>query len=59
MSSNDFAGMVPKSYASVDMTYDGSNLMTTAVFKDEDGDILVTLTFTYDGSDNLTNVTKS
>lgn len=58
-SSNDYNGAAPKVYKSCTMTYDGSNNMQTAVYKDDDGDTICTLTFTYDGSNNLLTVTRS
>lgn len=58
-SGGDFAGMAPRAYDSVVMTYDGSNQLSTVTFKDEVGDTLVTLTLAYDGSGNLTSIVKS
>lgn len=52
--------LVPSSYDYVSLSYTGSNL-TGVVFKTggSGGTTISTLTLAYDGSDNLTSVTKS
>ena len=47
-----------KTVTKIDFTYDGDGDIDTIVFK-QGADILFTLTFGYDGSKNLTNITRS
>jgi hypothetical protein len=54
------AGLIPDSYDYVSLSYTGSNL-TGVVYKvgGSGGTTVATLTLGYDGSNNLTSVTKS
>ena len=54
------AGLVPDAYDYISLSYTGSNL-TGVVFKTggSGGTTVATLTLVYDGSDNLTSVTKT
>jgi len=57
----DMFGLVPSAYDYVDLDYDGSNRMTSAVFKTggSTGTTVATLTITYVGATtNIDTVTK-
>jgi len=55
-----FSGLVNESYDYISLSYTGSNL-TGVVFKTggSGGTTVATLTLAYDGSNNLTSVTKT
>lgn len=52
------SGLITAPYNSITLTYDGSNNLTSALYK-LSGVNVNTLTMTYDGSGNLLTVTKT
>ena len=53
--------LVPSSYDYINLAYDGSSNLTTAIFRTggSGGTAVSTLVLTYDGSNNLLTVTQS
>lgn len=57
---NIVSGLVPPGYDYIALSYTGSNL-TTVEYKEGGvgGDIVATLTLTYDSNDNITSIAKT